>query len=123
MTTTSDPRLRFDEALRLARDGSPGEAVRELKQLLEEGHSVKSATGVIGLILYYDMHDPVGALPFLLRSVQLSPNTEHGSLALFHALLELDRVDEAFDEARRFLSNNKSDAYDEFIKGINSIPR
>jgi tetratricopeptide (TPR) repeat protein len=110
----------FNEALQLRNEGSCEAAVQLLYSLLDTAPHQSAVVGMLGLTLYYDVGDAERALPFLRKSVTMSPDSERASLGLFHALLAVDQIDEAFAEARRYLSANTSEAYEEFLKDINN---
>jgi uncharacterized protein YegL len=92
----------FDEALQ-ARNDRPAEAVRILRGLGHAGVRHPAVVGTLGAILFHDLHDPGQALPYLRRSVRVSPASEVSSLALCHALVAKGRRPGAAAEARRFL--------------------
>lgn len=118
--TPEEFEAEFNEALRLWHSGASEDAVQLLGRLLGERQRTASVVGMIGIIRYFGLHQPHQALPFLRQAVELAPGSEQLSLALFHALLELDHVDEAFDEMRRYLADHASDAYAEFLKDVNA---
>lgn len=110
----------FDRAMELKIGGAAESAVEILFRLLDTGLHRPAVVGELGGILYYELRDPVRALPFVQQSVVLSPHSELASLGLFHVLLALDRVDEAFDEMRRYLKDHTSEAYEEFLRDVNA---
>jgi tetratricopeptide (TPR) repeat protein len=116
--TREEFEIDFNEAMRLKNDGLHEAAVQILGRLLDAGHHPSAVTGMLGLILYYDLHDPRRALPYLRQSVVMSPNSERASMGLFHALLDTEQVDEAFAEAWRYLADHTSEAYEAFLKDV-----
>jgi tetratricopeptide (TPR) repeat protein len=114
-----DFRTAVDRALRLRDAGDHSTALDILMKLLEEGPRRAGVVALIGQILYYEMRDPVQALPFLRESVELSPDSERSSLALCHALFAVDAGDEAFHEMRRFLSGHESEEYSRLLADMN----
>jgi tetratricopeptide (TPR) repeat protein len=116
----------FDEALRLMHAGQHQESIRMFIRLLDQGSLVErrlraGANTMIGFIKWDRLHDTEGALPYFMEGVALAPRHEKASLGLFHMLLELGRVDDAFDEMRRFLKLRPSEMYSEYLRDINSI--
>lgn len=62
---------------------------------------------------------PYDAIWAFREAVKLDPTDELISIALFHRLLGIGEVDEAFEEAKRLVSLRYSDLYQQFIDGIN----
>jgi predicted Zn-dependent protease len=111
----------FNAALKLKDEGEFEQAVALLSSLMGSGFHKATVMRTISGIIYYEMHDADRALPLLRESVALSPNSELSSLGLFHALIHVGRDDEAFDEARRYLKNNRSDEYMRLFREMRGI--
>jgi predicted Zn-dependent protease len=114
-----DFEAQFNLALKLRADGRPAAAIELLVELRAREQSRPAVAGMLGAILLYDLDNPAEALSHLLESSKLSPNSELASVALFHALFELERTGEAFDEMRRFMSNHRSEEYERLLTDIN----
>jgi Tfp pilus assembly protein PilF len=74
---------------------------------------------VLAGLLYYERNDPDRALPYLREAVALAPRAELASIPLFHVLMAKKSVDEAFDEARRFLALKESPEYRQLFREWN----
>jgi predicted Zn-dependent protease len=59
------------------------------------------------------------AISYFQQAVVLRPDSEAVSLGLFHCLWESDRMDDAFDEMKRFLTGNESEEYKRLLADIN----
>lgn len=118
--TEEEYEAEFNRALQLRDAGAFEEAVQVFTGLLGSGFRRAAVHGMLGGIIHYDLKDPVTALPILRKSVALSPHSELASLGLFHALFALDRVDEAFDEMRRYVKDHESEEYDELLRDLKS---
>lgn len=118
-TEVQDFESQFNRALELRDQGAVDEAIEILLALEKTGLHKAAVVGVLGSIFYYWKRDADRALPFLKESVLLSPHSELSSVALFHALLHKDLVDDAFDEMRRYLREHDSEEYRKFLKDIN----
>lgn len=118
--TNSEFEDEFNEAMRLKNVGLNEDAVQVLGRLIDKGLHREAVVGMLGLIHHYELHNSEQALPFLRQAVELAPRSERFSLGLFHALLSVDQIDEAFEEMRRYLKDNTSDAYDEFLRDVNA---
>jgi hypothetical protein len=95
-------RLKFEEALRLDRQGQFEEAIRLLEELKRARIERRAVVGMLGGILYHHLHDLDRGMPYLEESVRLSPCSEAASWTLRLALAE--RADEErgrFEEAVR----------------------
>jgi len=118
MMTSEEFRARFDEALRLARDGSPDLAVQELKLLLQTGWHPSAVTKMLGLILQWDIRDSARPCRSCSNPSRCRPIQRTRRWASFtHAGTGPSR--RGLRRARRYLSDHKSDAYDEAIREIN----
>ena len=119
-TITDEFRLKFDKACRLQTEGATDSALNILFELeLSDSGPMAPVIGMIGQLLYYKKNDPEKALDYLFRSSKMSPKSERTSLALFHALFDLNRIDEAFDEMRRFMSLSDSREYRTLLSDLN----
>jgi uncharacterized protein YegL len=110
----------FDEALQ-ARKERPADAVRILRGLEHAGVRRPAVIGALGAILLHDLHDPDRALPYLRRSVRVSPASEVSSLALCQALAAKGRRAGAAAEARRFLGVRDSPAHRLLLEDLGPI--
>jgi tetratricopeptide (TPR) repeat protein len=124
--TAEEAGADFDEALRLMHAGQHQESIRMFIRLLDQGSLVERrlrawANIMIGFIKWNRLQDIQGALPYFMEAVELAPRNEKASVGLFHLLLKLGRVDDAFDEMRRFLKLRPSEMYSEYLRDINSI--
>lgn len=109
----------FNEAIQLRDLGEYDKAITNLIEVQNEGTVSDAATlGVLGHI-YFLKEDWPEALKCFVKLVTLSPRSELASLNLFHTFIHLERVDEAFDEARRFLSVRDSEEYRLLFNEIN----
>lgn len=114
-----DAERLFNRALQLRDIGRYDEAAGLLIEVLNDGTISEVATlGVLGHI-YFLKEDWPEALTCLEKVVTLSPRSELASLNLFHTLIKLERVDDAFEEAKRFLSIGDSKEYQRLFKEIN----
>ncbi len=119
LTMTEDEfEEKFNAALRHRDEAAPEEAIVVLERLLLTGMRRASVVAVLGLITYLELHDPEHALPYLREAALLSPSSELSSLTLFHALLQIGEIDEAFEESRRFLASNDSVNYRTVLNGL-----
>lgn len=117
----SEFEAEFNEALALKNAGNFHDALDklyELAMLESAGRRHPAVIGVIAGILYYELEDIEQAMPFLVESVSLSPESVRASLALFHALFEQGETDKAFDEMKRFVSSVESGEYNELIENL-----
>jgi len=58
------------------------------------------------------------SIKYYYEAVEIEPEYELASKSLFHALWDLDRTDEAFEEVQRFVKVTGSEAYSEIISDI-----
>lgn len=58
------------------------------------------------------------AIKFFRKATVLRPQCEAVSLGLFHSLWQADRIDEAFVEMRRFLSEYESEEYTRLLADL-----
>ncbi len=119
LTMTEDQKNDFANATLLRRNGDFDGAVATLQKLSQE----LPQSVIIALTLgdtYCDLKQLEVALSYFSKAVFLKPSSEIASLALFHCLLKLDRSDDAFDEMRRFLTDNDSEEYKRLLDSINN---
>jgi predicted Zn-dependent protease len=120
--TEEEFEVAFEEALTSSQHGDMDDAIRRMRSLLTAGMRRSVVAGMLGLWLYYEKEHVAEALLFLREAVSSSPKNERFSLGLFHALLDKNEVDAAFDEARRYLANNESEAYRTLIRDLANDP-
>jgi tetratricopeptide (TPR) repeat protein len=108
-------------ALDLKNENNYAGAVKVLEELVGERPDSAVGQGLLGSYYYMFLHDGRKALPHLKIAVRLSPKKEKPSLALFHCLWSMDRVEEALEEIKRFqlLTNWACRDYLEIMKEIN----
>ena len=105
----------FKEALDLRDKGDLAGAIRILRELSELHPNIPPVLGMLAGI-YYLNGDMKNAADYFKRTIVLSPKSETASRGLFHALFAMERIDEAFDEMRRFTAIAHSEHYDAIIK-------
>lgn len=109
-----------EEAFRRALELNNGELYEESLPLLESLARLYPANGKVQETLaavYYLLKRYPDAEQMFQRVVKTRPRSERASIALFHTLMHLERDDEAFDEARRFvLAGGKSEEYKRLFK-------
>ena len=95
-------------------------AIRAFKKAIRKSPRCSVAYWLLGGVYYSFLHDAFASLPYFKRAVKLSPKTEMASLGLFHALWDIDRIDDALEELKRFqlLTNWSSQDY---LKIVNEI--
>ncbi|MEL6339066.1 MAG: tetratricopeptide repeat protein [Myxococcota bacterium] len=108
----------IQEAMDLRNAGSLLESLELLKYLVQRVPRQKTVVGLLALVLQ-DLDRTEEAARYFKLSTELSPDSEISSLGLFHCLLSLGNLDEAFDEMRRFLANNESEEYLLLLKELN----
>ncbi len=114
----SDPVIAqlFSEAIELRDAGDFPGAIKKLNEacaLASEPSAVILA--VLGYA-HYQQKAYESARECLMKVVELSPDSELGSLSLFHTLWDMGREWEAFREAKRFLSRHDSKEYFQMIE-------
>ena len=109
----------FNEGIRLWKAGDYAAALAILRKLFKQHPRHPSITDAIGSI-YREMGKLRKAKDFFQRTVELSPESELASRALFHTLFSLGHKEEAFAEMNRFLSVADSTEYRLLINQINS---
>lgn len=117
-------RLKFllDESLVHKNQGRYSDAVRDLEQAVHQFPNSAIANWLLGGILYTYLRNPAAALPYLQQAVALSPKNELASLGLFNALWDLERIDEALAEIKRYqtLTNWKCQDYIDIVAEMNA---
>ena len=116
--TPDEFRKKFDEALQARDRDDVDEGIRMLEELLLVGQHRAAVLGTLGSLLLYEKEDAARAEPLLRELIALSPRSERGSLAFFHSLIGIGRVDDAFAEAGRFLQLRDSEEYRRLLKDI-----
>ena len=116
MSMNKDTELeqRFNEAVTLRLDGKLQESLQQFQQLANEYPHFASTFGMMGDI-FWELGKLEEAINCFRIVVQLTPQSELGSLGLFHVLLEAKYVNEAFAEMKRFLSLADSKEYRTFL--------
>ena len=106
----------LDEAVRLRDAGNLAAAIKRLNEALAMNPQRRS--GILGVLghLYFKQKDFERSSDCLREVVELSPNSELGSIQLFHTLWDMGKEWEAFAEAKRFLSLHDSQAYFSMIE-------
>jgi len=129
--TKVDHENRFDAAVAMTREGRHGEAVAALEELIDlagDDPRVRAAAhAYLGGLHLYERGDPVRAEPHFLAALALHPKAERASLGLFHSLVGQGRIEEALEEARRFLALRPSEEYStlltEMLDGVDDGER
>lgn len=116
---TPESEALFTAAIRMRDAGRLEEARATAKRALlalppEHRLARGAVTREIGFT-YQLAEDREAALEWYLRSRDLLPRSELSSLTVFHGLMHLGRVDEALDEALRFVHIKHSPEYDELF--------
>jgi predicted Zn-dependent protease len=93
---------RLQQAIDLNRNGSSNDAAIILQKLVEEFAEEAPLWWYLGGIYQYGLKQPAKAIRCFRKATALKPKSERSSLGLFHALWDLDRVDEALAEIGRF---------------------
>lgn len=112
----------FDQAMVL-RDGGEYRAAIELllelvSKLTKDDRRLRSfALGQLSYIYMFKMGDPLTAVEYASRAIELSPQSELLSLGLFHALHDVGRMTDALQEMVRFLLIRPSRDYMEIVDG------
>lgn len=91
------------KALNLKNKGCDIEAVDLLQKTEKEYGPSSKTTGLIAMILYYNLKRTEDSLEYSLKWTELSPNSEKASLHLVHVLFDLDKNQEVENEIRRFV--------------------
>lgn len=93
---------RFDEAIKASTSDRLRLAISTLKKLAREHPNQGPLHWYLGAVLHYQADKPGQALQHFQRAVELNPKSARASKGLFHCLWDLDRVDEALREIKRF---------------------
>ncbi len=117
MTSYSlDIEALFREAANLRDAGQPDQAIAKFEEILARDPPRRAAIlGPMGHI-YFTLRNFDKALECYMEVVSLSPNSELGSLGLFHTLWSMGRYNDAFSEGKRFLSRRASEEYMLMVK-------
>jgi predicted Zn-dependent protease len=104
--------LLFQDAVRATDEGRHQEALVKFETLLDLPNVprflVAVTHGKIGYIHQHHFGDLATAEGWYRRSMELAPSSELASLGLFHVLVRQRKIDEAFDEMRRYLKRKPS---------------
>lgn len=109
---------KFKQAVALKENGNLNEAKTLLLQLHEGCPEYVQVLAVLGHV-YMKLNQQEDAIIYFKKAINLRPTMEAVSVGLFHCLLKLDRVDDAFNEMRRFLSLSESKEYTQLLADIN----
>jgi len=118
MTAINEFSSQVDEAIALRNAGDVNGAREILAGILSATKKCPSAYVVLGGI-QWDAGESDNALASFRAATRLDPTMEMASLPLFHILMEIGLVDEAFSEARRFLAVADSQEYSRLIWELN----
>jgi tetratricopeptide (TPR) repeat protein len=96
-------------------------AVRVLEGLIHQYPDSRLGHLILGYFYYSLLNAPRKALPHLRIAVRLGPKSEKASRGLFHCLWDMNRLDEALEEIKRFqlLTNWSCKDYREIVAEIN----
>lgn len=111
----------FAQAVRLRDEGSLAEAVDILSRLSNSNNATTAVFAMLGHA-QWGLGYISDAIQSFRHATEMSPRSEIVSLGLFHILFEAGRIDEAFDEMRRFLAIRDSAEYRTLLQEINSSP-
>jgi Tfp pilus assembly protein PilF len=114
---SKEDRDLFESAQKTSRTGDFQTAIEQFKVLIAK----YPKNGLLHAVLannYWDLGDLDIAESEFRIAVELYPKNEHCSLPFFHLLWDQDKLVEALDEMKRFLSIAKSSEYDELLQGI-----
>jgi len=77
------------------------------------GYNDKYDLGAYTMIggVYREIKDLPNAIKYLRKATLLNPKAELPSILLFHSLMDSNKIDAAFEEARRFLAIRTSKEY------------
>lgn len=112
-------KLEFDKAWDLRCKGLLDDAIQVLESMSSEGCQSLSFLMVLANT-YWEQNNLSQAEQVFRQATELYPSVDHASLGLFHVLMDEERVDEAFDEMRRYLADHTSEEYSRLLKDINS---
>ncbi|MBI3821284.1 MAG: hypothetical protein HY289_01235 [Planctomycetes bacterium] len=92
---------QFQQAIDSFQVGALREAARLLERTIADYPDQAPLLWYLGGI-YQDLGKPDLAIPHLRRATQIAPKSERASLGLFHALWDIDQIDAALEEVKRF---------------------
>ena len=112
----------FDRAMKHRDAGEHKEALRLLQELVEDRVDRRwRLVGVhcqIGNIYTYYLDKPELGERAFRNAVKLKPSSELSSLGLFHSLARQQRLIEALDEMKRFLTKYRSAEYSRLLEDM-----
>ena len=103
----------FNEAIKF-RDAEKFElAVENLSRILNDNPEPRTANAAYGVLghVFMCMNDYVKSAECFQKVVKDAPFSELASLGLFHSLIDLGKIYEAFKEMQRYLKLSESDEY------------
>ncbi|HUO08727.1 MAG TPA: hypothetical protein VM008_10535 [Phycisphaerae bacterium] len=107
----------MNRAIALRNRGRGKEAIRVLAPEMAALRHSAPGSGLLAT-LYWEESDWKKAADWFGQTVKLSPRSERASLGLFQSLWDLGKVEEAFDEMRRFLVIGESEEYKRVLREI-----
>lgn len=113
----------FQRAIDLANAERHVESVALLGELVrseQDPRRLGAAYWYLGSLLLHELDDAAGAQSLFAQALAVAPRSERASIGSFHALVGQGRVDEAFDEMRRFLAHRDSSAYRRLLDEIHA---
>lgn len=116
---TDDQASRFDRAIEMKNSGRIERTLALLRELLSE---LPENPGLHGMIAhaYREAGQMDRAITHFRISTLLNPNSEPGSLGLFHTLWDSGKTGAAIDEMKRYLSHHHSDEYTLLIDDLDA---
>lgn len=102
----------FRKAEILWNEGKFQMAIDKYSEML--GYNDRYDLGAYTMIggVYREINDLPNAIKCLRKATLLNPKSELPSILLFHSLMDSNKRDAAFEEARRFLAIRSSKEYD-----------
>ncbi len=114
-------RTLFDRALKLRDTGKLRASLRIFDHLIGRYPNKPSVWGMRGAVLRL-LDRKAEAMVSFREASWLSPRSELASLGLFHGLISLGRVEDAFLEAERFLGVEMSPEYSRLVAELLGHP-
>jgi len=108
---------KFVKAMTLKDEGKLEESLIYLKEIESEFSNSVQFSLAMGNI-YRKMDRSNEALVCFRKATRLDPKFEFASLGVFHTLWDLDMIDKALAEIRRFQTISHSEDYVEIIKEL-----